>query len=71
VLYNILIEFGVPMILVRPIKMCFNEIYSKVLIGKYLSDNILIQSCLKQGGALTPLLLNFAVEYAMRKVQEN
>jgi hypothetical protein len=50
VLYNILIEFGVPMKLVRQTKMCLNETYSKVLIGKYLSDNTLIQNCLKQGG---------------------
>jgi hypothetical protein len=37
VLYNILIEFGVPMKLVRLIKMFLNETYSKVPIGKYLS----------------------------------
>jgi hypothetical protein len=30
VLYNILIELGVPMKLVRLIKMCLNETYSKV-----------------------------------------
>jgi hypothetical protein len=34
VLYNILIEFGVPMKLVLLIKMCFSETYSKVLIGR-------------------------------------
>jgi hypothetical protein len=39
VLYNILIEFGVPMKLDRPIKMCLNETYCKVRIGKHLSDN--------------------------------
>jgi hypothetical protein len=33
VLYNILIEFGVPMKLVRLIKMCVNETYSKVHVG--------------------------------------
>jgi hypothetical protein len=38
VLYNILIEFGVPMKLVRLIRMCLNETYSKVCIGKHLSD---------------------------------
>jgi hypothetical protein len=38
VLYNILIEFGVPMKLDRLTKMCLNETYSKVRIGKHLSD---------------------------------
>jgi hypothetical protein len=36
--------------------------YSKVHIGKHLSDNSPIQNGLKQGDALSPLLLNFALE---------
>jgi hypothetical protein len=44
VLYNNLIEFGVPMKLVRLIKMCLNETYSKVRIGKHLSDSFPIQN---------------------------
>jgi hypothetical protein len=47
VLYSILIEFGVPMKLVRLIKMCLNETYSKIHIGKHLSDNFPIQNVLK------------------------
>jgi hypothetical protein len=47
-----------------------NSTYSKVRIGKHLSDSFHIQNDLKQGGALSPLLFNFASEYAIRKVQE-
>jgi hypothetical protein len=51
-LYNILIESGISMKLARLIKMCLNETYRKVRIGKYLSHNIPIQNGLKQGDAL-------------------
>jgi hypothetical protein len=42
--YNILLEFGVPMKLVMLIKMCLNEIYIKVLMGKRLSDSVPFQN---------------------------
>jgi hypothetical protein len=62
-------EFVVPMKLVKLIEMCLNETYSKVYIGKHLSDTFPIQNGLKQGDALSPLLFNFALEYAISKVQ--
>jgi hypothetical protein len=70
VLYNILIDFGIPKKLVRLIKMFLNETYSKVRVGELLSDTFPLQNGLKQGDALSPLLF-IALNYAIRKVQEN
>jgi len=71
VLYNILTEFGIPKKLVRLIKMCLNETCSRVRVGKNLSDMFPIRNGLKQGDALSPLLINFALECAIRRVQVN
>jgi hypothetical protein len=51
--------------------MRLKETYSKVSIGKHLSDTFRIQDDLKQGDALLPLLFNFPLEYAIRKIQES
>jgi len=71
VLYNILIEVCIPMKLVRLIKMCLSQIYNRVCVGKHLPDMFPIRNGLKQGDAEFPLLFNFALEYAVRRVQVN
>jgi len=58
VLYNILIEIGIRMEIVRLIKTCLNEIYSRVWGG--MSDTFSIKNGLKQGDALSqcsPIML--------------
>ena len=71
VLYKILIDFGIPRKLVRLIKMSLTETYSRVRVGKNVSDRFPIRNGLKQGDALSPMLFNFALEYAIRRVQVN
>ena len=70
-MYNILTEFGIPVKLVRLIKTCLHDTYSRVQVGKHLSDIFPIKNGLKQVDALTPLLFTFALENAIRRVQIN
>jgi hypothetical protein len=39
--------------------MCLNATYSRVRVGKHLSDTFPIKNGLKEGDALSPLLFNF------------
>jgi len=43
----------------------------KPMVVKNLSDMFPIRNILKQGDALSPLLFNFTLEYAIRRVQVN
>ena len=63
--------FGIPRKLVRLVKMSLTETYSRVRVGKNVSDRFPIRNGLKQGDALSPMLFNFALEYAIRRIQVN
>jgi hypothetical protein len=63
-----LVEFGVPVKLVRLIKIYLRETYSKFGKGKYPFDNFPIQNGPKQRDALSPVLFNFASEEECMKV---
>jgi len=49
--------------------MCLTETYGRVRVGKHLSDMFPARNDWKQGDGLTPLLFNFALENAIRRVQ--
>ena len=66
VLCNFLVLFGIPTKLEKLMDVCRTETYSRTRVSVFP-----IRNSLKQGDALSPLLFNFAVEYAIRRVQVN
>jgi hypothetical protein len=60
-LHIILIQFGIPMKLVRLIKMCMTETCCKVRVGKYLSYILPVTNGLQQD-FLSPLHFNLGLE---------
>jgi len=51
--------------------MCLIETFIRVRVDKNLSDKLPVGNGLKQGDAQSPFLLNFALEYAIRRIQVN
>jgi hypothetical protein len=71
VLYNILIQVGIPLKLLRLNKICLDETYSRVCTGRSMSDVFPFQNVVKQVDVLSSMLFIFAVGCTMRKVEEN
>jgi hypothetical protein len=62
VLHNILTDFGVFLKVVRLIKMCINETYSRVRVGKHLSEALVIagkEICLEVNAEKTKYMVMF------------
>ena len=51
--------------------MCLSETCCRVCIGRFFSYTFSIHCGLKQGDTLSPLLFNSALEYVIRRAQEN
>ena len=66
-MYNILMEFRIPKKLVRLIKICLTETYSRFRVGKNLCDMFPIRNGWKQGDTVSPLIFNPTLEYAIRR----
>ena len=60
-----------PMKMVKLTKMGLNETFSRVWVGKHLSDMFPVRNGLKQGDVSLPLLSNFALLFAITRVQIN
>jgi len=51
--------------------MSLTETYSRVRVSKNVSDRFPNRNGWKQGDALSPVLFNLVLEYAIRRVQVN
>jgi len=51
--------------------VCLDETYKRVRVDKHLTDMFPIRNGLKKGDALMPLLFDFVLECAFRRVQVN
>jgi hypothetical protein len=65
------IIFSLSLKLLGLVKICLNETYSRVLVGKHLSDLFPVKNGLKQGDVSSPLFFNLTLEYAIWMVQVN
>jgi hypothetical protein len=70
VLRNILIKFGLHLYLDKLIKMFLNGTYRKFRTDKYSCNVFAIQNGLKYGDSFQKLLFNFALEYAIMKIED-
>jgi hypothetical protein len=68
---NIPIAFDIPMKHVRLIKMCLNETYSRVWVGKHLYDIFPVKHGWKQRDVLSKLRFDFALVCAVKRVHVN
>jgi len=57
--------------MLRLIKMCLFENFSRVRVGHILSEMFPIRNGMKQGDVLSPLLFNFALMYTIMMFQVN
>jgi sorting nexin-29 len=70
-LYNIMNDFGFPEKLIRLTKMCMEEAKYRVRVDNELSSPFTVDTGLKQGDSLSPLLFNLALEKMIRELQAN
>lgn len=68
-LWPVLTEFGIPQKLIQLIKECMNNSKCKIKVGTVISDSFEVQSGVRQGDGLSPILFNFVLEKALQKLR--
>jgi len=70
-LWTVLKNFGIPGNLVKMIEICKLNTYCKVRYQGELSPQFEVQSGLKQGDAISPILFNLVLEKVIRDISVN
>ena len=68
-LYNIMHEFGFPRKLNRLVKLCMENTQYTVRVDNTMSTSFTVDTGLKQGDALSPILFNLVLEKVVRELQ--
>ena len=68
-LFTIMSEFGIPKKLVRMAAVCLEGARSRVSVGGQHSDAFAVNSGLRQGDGLSPLLFNLVLEWVVRAIE--
>jgi hypothetical protein len=69
-LYIILIEFGIPLTLVRLIKMCLSEMCSRIRVGKISLTSFQLEMFETRRFSFA-IVFTFAFDYAIKRIQVN
>ena len=66
-LWNILRHYGIPSKMVDIIKMLYSSFHAKVICGNQLSDDLSINTGVKQGCILSPFLFCLAIDWILKE----
>ena len=68
-LYTIMAEFGIPQELVKMAAICLDGVRSRVQMGNRRGDPFGVNTGLRQGDGLSPLLFNLVLEWVVRRIE--
>ena len=70
-LEKILSHYGIPDKIISIIKMLYTDLNARVICGSNLSEEFKLQTGVKQGCLLSPLLFTFCIDWIMRETIKN
>jgi hypothetical protein len=67
-LYNVMTEFGIPKMLRNLARMCMEGTLYQIRVDQTISEKFAVETRLKQGDALSPILFNLALEKSVKEM---